>query len=195
MAGSRLSGECDRSAERRCHLLGARGTGSLSDTCVEPPTGTRTSRRISFESGSRPFQDPLRALSLSSGLDPEASRRPRKRITVVAFPPRSLPTPPPSAAVEKTQTFTHPWGKGREEFYRLLQSVGWEPCEESDWDLDFGTDRVFIATEQIPANSRRTYLRYHGSSKTFARLKERAKQVGFVMAKSESDHIYISKTQ
>lgn len=103
--------------------------------------------------------------------------------------------PPPSVAVEKTLTLTHPWGKGRAEFYRLLQGVGWETCEESDWDLSFKEDRVFAATEQIPANSRRTFIRFHGSTKTFTRLKERAKQVGFELSRSETPHIYISKTK
>lgn len=102
--------------------------------------------------------------------------------------------PPPSAAVEKTLTLTHPWGKGWAEFYHLLQDTNWQPCDESDWDLALGKDRIFAATEQVPEYNRRTFIRFHGSSKTFARVKERARAVGFEMSQNEAPHIYISKT-
>lgn len=100
-----------------------------------------------------------------------------------------------NAPIENTHTLAHPWGKGRSELYHLLQSRGWEPCDESDWDLQLGKERIFAATELIPDKKRRTFIRHSGTINGFAKVKQRAEMIGFTPSHAESPHLYISKTK
>lgn len=99
-----------------------------------------------------------------------------------------------SKPVSQVMTLTTESGRGRTELYRLLQLEGWEPCEENEWDLQLESSRLFAATEETSNPANRTFLKLHVTSTEFIRIRERSAQAGFELSKSETDHIYISKT-
>ncbi len=100
---------------------------------------------------------------------------------------------PKSAPVNRLLTLAHPRGHGRHELYAMLQLGGWMDCSENDWDLQRDHTRLFAATEQVPNESRRTFIRLHASDAAFAQLKERCLRAGFRVVKGDCDQLYISK--
>lgn len=99
-----------------------------------------------------------------------------------------------SEPVYQVMTLINHSGRGRTELYRLLQLEGWGPCDENEWDLQLGSSRLFAATEVTSNIANRTFLKLHVTNTQLSWLKQRAAQAGFEWSKSETDHIYISKT-
>ncbi|MGJ8696738.1 MAG: glycosyltransferase [Verrucomicrobiaceae bacterium] len=118
----------------------------------------------------------------------------RKRSGGPGRPEPWHPEQPRSAPVNATATFIHHEGKGRSDLYNLLLLDGWDPCDECEWDLQKGVARLFAATEQTSQAANRTFVRFHASPSLVSRVKQRAGFGGFLPAKSDSDHILISKT-
>lgn len=96
---------------------------------------------------------------------------------------------PKSAQINRVLTLTHPEGHGRHDLYAMFLSVGWQPCTENDWDLQTGEARLFAATEQVAAKSRRTRVRLHAGDRDFSLVKKHCSSAGFRIENGEPNSL------